>query len=214
MKWTRLADLPDPAGLKGMHGGVSHGRLILAGGSNFPIPNTEGGKKTFHAAIYTQPLSEGGMTPWIRDEQSLPAGLAEGACVTTPDGVAALGGFAKSGPVATAFLMQWDAVSGRAVFRDLPDLPSARAYAAAAWLDGRLYVAGGQNSAGGMQEFLVLDLQSKTPHWETLPSWPGPRRFGAVLAVLTFSNVGVASATIREDREVRIAAEAAPYISF
>src|SRR5688500_9100712 len=50
LNWRRAADLPDPIGLKGMYAGVSGKHVVLAGGSNFPVPLRAGGRKVFHRA--------------------------------------------------------------------------------------------------------------------------------------------------------------------
>src|SRR5262245_2039363 len=51
LDWKRLADLNDPRGFAGQFVGVSHDRLLLYGGTNFP----------------DKPVWDGGVKAWYRD---------------------------------------------------------------------------------------------------------------------------------------------------
>jgi hypothetical protein len=63
-EWERLADLPRP--LAGQAAGVSHGAVIVAGGTNFPVPLAEGGAKTWYDAVH---LLEPGASAWSTPHQ-------------------------------------------------------------------------------------------------------------------------------------------------
>jgi N-acetylneuraminic acid mutarotase len=187
--WERLPDLPDPIGLKGVYAGVSGGQLIAAGGSNFPVPHAQGGAKTFARAIYTLPVAAGPGAAWQSHADALPAGLAEGASVTTEHGVVGVGGAGAAGPVADAFLIEVKNEGRGLSVTSLPSLPEPSAMPAAAYLGGYVYVAGGENRGAVQSQFRRLNLaaaRGQTPGatWESLPTWPGPPRFGAVLATL------------------------------
>lgn len=186
LAWERLPDLPDPVGLKGMYGGVSGDRVLLAGGSNFPVPSRTGGRKTFHATIFHRPVRAGVEQGWERAAAGLPAGLGEGASVTALDGVVCLGGHDGTGPVANVFLLRWNAGMRQVNRIMLPDLPEPAANAAASVLGTWLYVAGGEGRAGVLAAFRRLDLTAAArdpggARWQTLRGWPGPPRFGGVL---------------------------------
>jgi len=188
LKWERWPDLPDPVGLKGMYAGVSAGHLLLAGGSNFPVPRAQGGQKTFARALFVRPVASGAEGTWRVLEDVLPIALAEGASVTTEFGVVGIGGAGVAGAVSDAFVFSWrDGVLGP--WQKLPDLPVPSATPAAVYWQGQVYVAGGENRGLGQPQFLRLDLAAAVMRpgqvaWEPLPTWPGPARFGAVLAVL------------------------------
>jgi N-acetylneuraminic acid mutarotase len=191
LEWRELAPLPDPIGLKGMYAGLSNGHVILAGGSNFPIPQRAGGRKTFHRVIYTQPLPLTANGTWTTSGE-LPSGLAEGAAVTTDLGVLCLGGHDGNAPVASVFLLEWDLSTGTVARRALPDLPIACTSNSAAYVDGAVYVAGGESTAGALRTLWRLDLKAALGHasrtaWENLPAWPGPPRFGGILIPVTTS---------------------------
>lgn len=187
--WARAADLPEPAGLKAMYAGLSHGRVILAGGSHFPVPASRGGKKAYARRVFTRPAGAPEDAAWEIDAAALPAGLGEGAAVTTGHGVAAIGGNGGAGPVADVFILKWDGAAGRVARTPLPPLPEPAANAAAVCRDGKLYVIGGENRGRASRRFLQLDLAAATggaagAGWRELPPLPGAPRFGAAAAVL------------------------------
>lgn len=190
LNWTRVRDLPDPVGLKGMVAGVTGDRIVLAGGSNFPVPRSAGGRKTFHRTGWTQPVSARGDGTWTPLGNVLPRALAEGASVTTPHGLVSVGGDGGAGMLADVLLLAWDEARGALDVRTLPPLPRALGSAAAAWHEGKLYVVGGDDGRGGTQVFaslaLAAALREGAAAWELLPTWPGPRRFGAALVPLAF----------------------------
>ena len=186
LAWKRLADLPEPVGLKGLYGGVSHGRLLLAGGSNFPVPAPAGGAKTYHATIFSRALDASDDTGWTIESTRLPRPLAEGGSAVTPAGIVLVGGRNAQGLSAATRLMRWDDTSRRVRLENLPDLPAPRASCAVVWSDGCIYVAGGEGLTETDPDFLRMDLRrwQQAPDsatWERLPDCPGPRRFGATL---------------------------------
>ncbi|MCF3650022.1 kelch repeat-containing protein [Synoicihabitans lomoniglobus] len=188
-QWERWPDLPDPVGLKGMAAGVSNGHVVLAGGSNFPVPPRDGGPKTLATAIYVRAVGANAQTPWRRVPAVLPAGWAEGAAVTTEFGVVALGGLATNGAQAGVFLLGYSPKIRDVTRRLLPDLPVPLASLAAVYSGGVIYVAGGDTGTSASSQFWALNLAAavddpKGPHWQSLPSWSGPARFGAVLTAL------------------------------
>lgn len=189
--FTHAHDLPDPVGLKGMVAGVTGDRIVLAGGSNFPVPKSAGGKKTFYRAAWVQPLADAGRAAWTPLGDALPRAQAEGATVTTPHGIVSLGGDSGAGMIDDVFLLAWNHTRGALDLRPLPALPLAVGSGAASWHDGKIYFAGGDDGRGGTMGFVTLDLTAalRDPagaNWKSLPAWPGPRRFGAVLVPLEF----------------------------
>lgn len=182
--WNRVADLPDPAGLKGMFSGVTGGRILLAGGSNFPTPRSEGGKKTFSNRIFTAPANNLPGLKWTVDETTLPVGLSEGASVAIESGVVVIGGSRASGATADVLLLGWDDNIKKVIIKTLPHLPEPLANAAAAYWHGKIYVAGGENTGRVSDGFYSLDMKKASAKWEKLPSLPGTPRFGALMTVL------------------------------
>ena len=175
-------------GVSGAFAGVADGRVIIAGGCNFPdTPAAEGGQKVFYTVIYAISLSGVGSTDYPRSEGwqrvgSLPCGLAYGASVTTPEGVVCLGG-TSDGQKSEDFavLLSFDK-SDTLRSMDILLLPIALDNFAAAYGDGYIYVAGGLHN--GMPNRKAFRL--KWPlgaAWEELPDMPGPARVQPCAAV-------------------------------
>lgn len=181
LHWERLPDVAGPIGLKGMYGGVSHDRVLLAGGSNFPVAQRAGGRKEFHATIYVRALDAKPEMGWGIAGETLPKRRGEGASVTALGGVIGIGGDDGTGPVADVTLLRWDPNLSRVESSALPPLPAPAGNAAAAVLGRWLYVAGGMGRARSLDTFWRLDLEAPAAGWETLPTWPGRPRFGGVL---------------------------------
>lgn len=188
-EWERQADLPDPLGWKGMYAGVSEGWVLLVGGSNFPVPPRNGGRKVLSRQILMRPLLAARTEAWTVAKGTLPNSRAEGASVSTEAGLVMLGGIGETGPVAETFLVRKETDTCEVRLRSLPPLPTPCASPAAVYWRGTIFVAGGEKENRGLDGFWSLDLKaalSGTPagNWEQLPSWPGPPRLGAAMAVL------------------------------
>lgn len=165
--------LPSVSGTDGYEKGVSapfigmlDGRVIVAGGCNFPeTPASQGGVKRYYADIYTL---DSGARGWL-PAGVLPQPLAYGACASVTEGIVCAGGTDSSGrPVRDAFLL-----TGRGVV-PLAPMPEALDNCAGAFLDGHFYVA-------GARAFYIYDFT--TGLWRVGPLWPGAeRRVQPVLA--------------------------------
>lgn len=180
--WQQVEDIPDALGRKGMYGGVTGGYMLLAGGSNFPTPQRAGGKKTFHFDVFLREWPLGGERPWRTAKYRLPSRMGEGATVSTPRGVACVGGHDGITVVPDVFLLRVE--DGQVKRVELPGLPQPAANAAAVFLAGALYVAGGEGKSGVLGTFWKLDLTRGDAGWESLPTWPGKPRFGCILSVV------------------------------
>ncbi len=188
--WERWPDMPDPVGLKGTYTGLNAGHLILAGGSNFPVPRNDGGSKELSRKIWTRAASTDVDAPWLLVSQQLPTGRAEGAVVTTEHGVVGIGGLSPAGALAEVVLFNYQPNTGEVTLRALPELPEPWANAAAVYTEGILYVAGGENGDRASDQLWSLDLAAAERNpagttWTRLPSWPGPARFGAMITTLS-----------------------------
>jgi N-acetylneuraminic acid mutarotase len=188
--WREIDALPDATGRKGIYAGVSNGWIVLGGGSNFPVPLREGGTKTFHRSAYVRPLPIDADQPWQEVPDALAGPLGEGASVSVPEGIVGIGGHDGARLVATAFLLQFNPAARTLQTGPLPPLPAAHANLAATHLDGWIYAAGGETSAGASAAFYRLDLRrvlggQEAIRWEVLPSWPGRPRLGCILVPVT-----------------------------
>lgn len=186
MVWDDALRLPAPSdstahpGLAGVFAGYVQGSLVVAGGANFPeaLPS-DGGTKRWYSDIYTY-SKDGG---WQFFPAALPADVAYGVSVTLPQGVLCIGGCDAASCTSEVFLLSLE--KGKPVVTAWPSLPVPLANAAGCQVDGRIYVAGGNESmreAKASNRFFVLDSSNPQSGWRELPGWPGPARGYAVCA--------------------------------
>jgi N-acetylneuraminic acid mutarotase len=183
--WEQVADLPEPNGLKGIYAGIAQGHVVLAGGSNFPIPPEQGGRKSCHRTAYVSP-ADGSFSRWLELPDALPRPLAEGAAVSVPEGMLCIGGSDGTDPANDVFLVTFDTTTQTLVTHPLPSLPMPLTNAAAVLMEGYVYVANGADNNGATQTFLrmkwpLTGMQQGAGPWEDLPAWPAAPRFGAAL---------------------------------
>ncbi len=181
LEWQKLSPMPDRAGLGAPFAGVSHGRLLVAGGANCPqAAPGEGGQKVWYDTVYA--LSEA-CGEWKRVGQ-LPRPLAYGVSLTALDGMICLGGSDAQRHYRDAFVVECD--GGKIQVKLLPPLPQPMANGSGAMLGTTVYVAGGIESPDStrvLRTFWTLDLAARQPAWRELEPWPGPARMLAVAAV-------------------------------
>ncbi len=180
LTWQTLPDLLQP--LSGQFAGVSNGALLVAGGTNFPVPLFSGGQKVWYDTVYAL---EPGQSQW-RVAGKLEHPLAYGGSITTDDGLICLGGSDSARHYAEVFRLRYR--GGKLEKTPLPDLPQPCAMLGAAKLGNTIYVAGGQlapDSVSAMNTFWALDLSKPDAGWQQLESWPS---FGRILPVVVAQN--------------------------
>lgn len=177
--WKLLAPLPDRVGFGGMVGGELGGRLVAAGGSQFPEkPLWLKGEKVFSDRIFTLAAPDG---KWSESGTRLPEPVGGAASVATADAIYFAGGANATGCLRHAWEMR--AQGDGFTFTALPDLPRASSYGAAAIVNGRLYVVGGLDAPASKTpnvETFSLELagaRGKTAAWRREPDLPGPGVF-------------------------------------
>lgn len=187
INWTPLSDLPgmsDTAslGVSAPFVGISNGKLLVAGGCNFPDkPVTEGGQKRYYDDIYLFDL--GGDTTGIWQKGGhLPQPVAYGASVTTPKGIVCIGGNNQDTSFADVYLLTWDEATATTCIQELPALPASFDNLSATYIDQTLYVAGGNENQQATHAFYALSLtDSGNGVWQKLPDFPGAARVQPVL---------------------------------
>ena len=181
LEWQQLPLLPNRAGLGGPYAGVSHGSLLVAGGTNFPqAAPCEGGQKAWYDTVYGLSQIRG---EWAIVGQ-LPRPLAYGVSLTAPEGMVCLGGSDALQHYQDAFVVECD--GARIRVKSLPPLPQPMVNGSGAMLGKTLYIAGGierPDSTHVLRTFWALDLAARQPVWQELEPWPGPARMLAVAAV-------------------------------
>lgn len=140
--WITLQPLPDAVGFAGMFAGVLDEKLVVGGGSQFrDKPLWLAGEKTFSDRIFTLDQIEG---RWSDSSERLPRPMAHFASAATADAIYLAGGADATGHLSEVHEIRLQ--GGKLKTTQLMDLRETLAYAAAAVSNGRLYVAGGQNS--------------------------------------------------------------------
>lgn len=166
---SNLNDLtPEPGYERGVSApffGTLDGRLILAGGANFPCddPLAPTASKRTYRGIYAADPAE--MT-WRRIG-SLPEDMAYGASASTPAGLVFIA------PDGRTFLFNGE-------LSELPAAPAAIDNAAAAAIGSTVYVAGGNLDGKPSNALYSLDLT--TGRWRKLKSMPGNPRVQPAMA--------------------------------
>lgn len=175
--WSQLPALPSP--LSGHFAGESDGALIIAGGSDFPIPLLEGGTKKWFADIRVLPARS---TQWV-NASALPQAMGYGASVSDGQGLLCIGGGDAQTHTNAVFRLEWG--DGKLCRTELPSLPKAVAYGSAAKLGNTIYVAGGQEAATSTEALNILwalDLKNPRAGWQQLPPCPGGGRILPAMA--------------------------------
>lgn len=183
--WRQFPPLPDAVGFAGSYAGVSNGRLLVAGGANFPKGTRPwtGGIKQWSDQVFA--LKEG--TGQWEVIGTLPRPMGYGVSLTWKDQVILLGGADQQRHYADAYILR--DMGGQLEIDSLPALPEPIANACGALVGDVVYVAGGLSSplaTTANASFWSLDLR-KPPaerQWEILQPWPGPARMLSVAGVM------------------------------
>lgn len=170
-------------GVSAAYAGIADGVVIRAGGCNFPSnPMAPGAQKKFYSGIYAVEKTPDGISTRIIGH--LPEGMAYGCGVTTPQGLAIIGGTDAKGALSTVWMLNVGA-DGKAVLKALPDFPATVDNMAACYADGKIYVAGGNVAGKPSNDLFVLNLSDIAAGWKKLKSFPGNPRVQPVLAAST-----------------------------
>ncbi len=205
LEWRQLASIPDRLGFGYPFVGVHNDVLIVAGGANFPgaLP-WEGGTKVWHDNIYVLESMEG---EW-RNAGRLRRRLGYGVSLTTPRGIACLGGSDATRHYADCFLLTWNGRECKET--PLPSLPRPCANFCGVFVGNTIYLAGGIETPAStetLSTFWSLDLNDLGTGWKQLEPWPGKGRMLATMAeqggaVYLFSGVALrADANGKPQRE-------------
>lgn len=181
-------EIPEQIMEQGFENGVSGaftGRLnemiIQAGGCNFPVdPLGKDSKKKFYQGIYSIEQDTNGYSPRLIGE--LPKPLAYGIGVTTPEGLIIIGGSDTVASYKEVYKLGINE-NKDLIISELPSLPETIDNFAAAYADGKIYVAGGNIGGLPSNKIFTLDLALPDNGWKELPSFPGNPRVQPVMEV-------------------------------
>lgn len=179
LSWKQLPDIPDPKGLAGCIAGVSHGTLLVAGGSNFPVkPPWEGGAKKWYRRIYKLQSMSG---QW-EVAGNLPHNVAYGVSVSWKNKFIWAGGSDENQHYRDCYSVEL--IKGRMALKNLPLLPVPVANGCGAVVGHTLYVVGGQQSPTSLALNTIFSLNLYHPErgWQTIRDFPGEGRILATAA--------------------------------
>lgn len=142
------------------------GKLLVAGGCNFPdTPAADGGAKVFYDQVWQLDGDEWQTLPDVR----LPRPTAYGAYVSTSGEMVCIGG--HDGQQSLTDVV---GINGQSV-KTLPALPVGIDQGSAALYDGYIYMVGGQTDGVPQQAIYRLAYPGGTA-WETFAEMPGQAR--------------------------------------
>ncbi len=199
--WSNLPRLPRP--ISGQSVGDSHGTLVVAGGTNFPTPLSEGGAKVWYDEVR---VLEPGASAW-RETAPLAHPLAYAASASYQDRLIIAGGSDNTRHYSEALSLEW--VNGAITMTPLPPLPAPVAMAGGAIVGSTFYVAGGLSDPDGtsaLRSVWALNLTDPGAGWRELPPLPGAGRILPALAAQSgklFVMSGASLAANAEGKAVR-----------
>ena len=176
----------DSAYAKGVSGHIvgelSTGRLVMAGGCNFPDrPAREGGAKRYYSEIYTADY----LSPMYDACESkaseldlgwrlighLPHPTAYAAFQRYDDKLIVAGGQSAAGDLSDAYMI-WLRDRHSVEIIPLPSLPEPRSGMASALIENVLYLIGGRVNGKLSNTVLSLDLSSPQKEWREETPYP------------------------------------------
>lgn len=158
-------------GVSAPFAGLADGKLVVAGGCNFPgTPAADGGQKVFYSQIYVLADPLNGNSKWEAAGQ-LPTPVAYGASVTVSDGVVCIGGTADGVTSLKSVML----INGKGEVKQLPELPVGLDNMAAGYGADYIYVACGNSEGNASKKAYRLKYPDGNA-WEELPDVPGTAR--------------------------------------
>lgn len=188
-RWELNQTTGFPSHEEGMENGVSAcyagalgGKLIMAGGCNFPdVPASEGGKKKFYKGIYAADITADSVLNW-RKVGELPLASAYGVATVYNDRLICAGGTDGTRSLTDVFSIRLKEDGSSAIIDSLPSLPESLDNFCGTVTGRYLLLAGGNRKGVPSNTFWCLDLEDTDAGWTELPSFPGEARTQAVCA--------------------------------
>ncbi|MCM1484008.1 MAG: cyclically-permuted mutarotase family protein [Muribaculaceae bacterium] len=181
MEVSNAADLDiEPGmevGISAPYAGMLGGKLITAGGCNFPVdPMGPASSKKFYKGIYA---ADPATMQWER-VGSLPEGMAYGATANAGNALILIGGTTATS--ALSDVKKLSAADGVLTLTELPSLPVTLDNMAACAVGRKVYAAGGNADGKPSADLYVLDLDNEAKGWKKLRRMPGNPRVQPVMA--------------------------------
>lgn len=165
-------------GVSACYAATAEGRMLLAGGCNFPeTPAAEGGKKRYYKGIYSSPTTTELL--WTKIGE-LPEASAYGISLNHGNSLIIIGGMNEDGPHAETYQITLAEESCK--IKRLPPLPCTIDNAAGAISGNRIYVVGGNIDGKPSARLFTLDINTPSLGWNEKAPYPGRGRVQPVCA--------------------------------
>lgn len=170
LNWTALPPFAaGGTGVSAAFAGDVDGRLVVAGGANFPgVPAAAGGKKAFYAGIY----SLNATTNSWQQIGEMPAPAAYGVSYAVPGALIVAGGSNAQGALNNCYRIT--SAQGTASVVPFAALPFAVEQAAGVAKGEVLYLIGGITDGVPSAKLLACDLRAAAPEWTVVGEMPEP----------------------------------------
>ena len=171
-------------GMSACFAGRIEGKLILAGGCNFPETSAAlGGKKRFYHGIYAADFKADSHFQW-KYVGDLPASTAYGVTISVANKLIFIGGMNENGILSSVYGVTLNK-NQQVVIENLPSLPYAMDNMAGALIGKTIYVAGGKVNGKPSCKMYCLNLDNLKMGWQAAPSFPGNPRVQPVMAAVS-----------------------------
>ncbi len=188
VKWANIAQLHNAngtpsLGFAGAINGFSNHALIVAGGANFPDKMPwEQGKKQYSKEINILKKTDKNWEWNTKCKTELPEPIAYCGNTVTPMGIVYAGGENETGLSNRTYLLTWIEGKNCLEIKQLPNLPVAVSNIMLTSIGNVVYAVGGDEKTTSSNQFLYLNLWSKSPTWKQLPNLPIALANAAVIA--------------------------------
>ena len=186
--WTLAAELHSAAvpglnhGIAGPVAGIAGDKFIIGGGANFPdnFP-WKGGQKKYYNHLLVYDMRANGLQ-LLSDCITLPHSIAYAGLAGNNDGFFAVGGEDENGLLRSAYFFSWNKKNRCLQTESLPELPEKVTNGSLVHINGTLYFAGGETTAGTSARLWKLSLKEMAG-WEEMQPLPVPASHGVFVAL-------------------------------
>lgn len=163
-------------GVSACYAGMIEGRMVIAGGCNFPeIAAAEGGKKRFYQGIYVAKPTTDSLLQWTKIGE-LPVPAAYGVSIPIPGGLILAGGMNADGSLTAVYRLLLSADGRAAVLDSLRSLPFPMDNMAGASVGSSLFLMGGNVAGKPSASLYSFDYIEPGSSWELEAPFPGAAR--------------------------------------
>lgn len=171
-------------GVSACYAGKIGGKLIIAGGCNFPeVTAVNGGKKKYYKGIYAADFNSDSVFKW-KYVGNLPAASAYGTTVTYDNQLIFIGGMNENGSLRSVLSVSFDK-NNQIVVKNLPSLPVAMDNLAGSIIGKTIYVAGGKVNGKPSNKMFCLNINDHEQGWHESVAFPGNPRVQPVMTAVS-----------------------------